>query len=146
MRILLAVDGSKYSDLAARFLACLHLSADDEITVLHVMFWYPLYYEREYYYETLKEIKQEIAPKILDAALDINHYKLSVRQSSAINHAGVAEFLIARNFLDEFRLEILDSAEPLPCFQVWLHRRIRRILSQQIPHFRGRVHFCAEFG
>ena len=71
MRILLAVDGSEYSDLAARFLTCLNLSTDDEITVLHVMFWYPLYYEREYYYETLKELKQELAPKIVDAALDI---------------------------------------------------------------------------
>jgi nucleotide-binding universal stress UspA family protein len=71
MRILLAVDGSDYSDLAARFLTCLNLSSDDEITVLHVMSWHPLYYEREYYYEPLREIKQEIAPKILDAALDI---------------------------------------------------------------------------
>ncbi len=71
MRILLAVDGSEYSHLAARAIGCLNLSGDDEITVLHVMFWDPLYYERQYYYETLKEIKQEIAPKILDAALDI---------------------------------------------------------------------------
>ncbi len=71
MRILLAVDGSEYSALAARFLASLNLSDDDEITVFHAMFWYPLYYEREYYCETLKEIKKEIAPKIIDAALHV---------------------------------------------------------------------------
>ncbi len=71
MRILLAVDGSEYSGLAARFLTSLDLSADDEITVFHAMFWYPLYYEREYYCETLKEIKKEIAPKIIDAVLDV---------------------------------------------------------------------------
>jgi len=71
MKILLATDGSEYSELAIRFLSCLNLSPDDEITVFHAVSWYPLYYEKEYYYETLKEIKQEIAPKILDAALNI---------------------------------------------------------------------------
>jgi nucleotide-binding universal stress UspA family protein len=71
MKIVLATDGSEYSELAVRFLACLNLSPDDEITVFHAVSWYPLYYEKEYYYETLKEIKQEIAPKILDRALYI---------------------------------------------------------------------------
>ncbi|MCL5022631.1 MAG: universal stress protein [Nitrospirae bacterium] len=71
MKILLATDGSEYSELATRFLSCLNLSPDDEITVFHVIHWYPLYYEREYYYETLKEIKREIAPKILDTAFAI---------------------------------------------------------------------------
>jgi len=39
MRILLVVSGSEYSDLAARFLASLKLSSDDEITVFHVVSW-----------------------------------------------------------------------------------------------------------
>ena len=93
MKIVLAVDGSAYSDLAARFLACLNLSADDEITVLHVMFWYPLYYEREYYYETLKEIKQELAPKILDAALDILK-PVKAKVSTAIEEGYPEQFII----------------------------------------------------
>jgi nucleotide-binding universal stress UspA family protein len=71
MKILLAVDGSEYSALAARFLTCLNLSPDDEILIVHAIFWYPLYYETQYYSETLREIKREIAPKILDSAFDI---------------------------------------------------------------------------
>lgn len=93
MKILLAVDGSEYSGLAARFLACLNLSADDEITVLHVMFWYPLYYEQEYYYETLKEIKQKLAPKILDAALDILK-SVKAKVSTAIEEGSPEQFII----------------------------------------------------
>lgn len=71
MRILLATDGSEYSELATRFLLCLNLSPDDEITVFHAIFWYPLYYETEYYIKTLMEIKREISPRILDTAIDI---------------------------------------------------------------------------
>ncbi len=71
MKILLAVDGSEYSSLAARFITCLNLSRDDEILILHVVYWYPLYYEKEYYYEALKELKLKIAPKILGTAFDV---------------------------------------------------------------------------
>ncbi|NOZ68981.1 MAG: universal stress protein, partial [Deferribacteres bacterium] len=41
MKILLATDGSEYSDEAARFLTRLDLSADDEIVVLHALSWTP---------------------------------------------------------------------------------------------------------
>jgi len=72
MKILLATDGSKYSELIARFLACLNLSSDDEITVLHVVFWIPpQYMDAKFYFDTIKEMKKEIAPRILDFALDI---------------------------------------------------------------------------
>ena len=72
MKILFATDGSKYSELAARFLACLNLSSDDEITVLHVVFWIPPQYaDAKFYFDTIKEMKKKIAPRVLDSALDI---------------------------------------------------------------------------
>jgi nucleotide-binding universal stress UspA family protein len=71
MKILLATDGSEYSERAARILTYLDLSPEDEITVFHSLSWVPFLYDRESYYSTLKEIKTEIAPKILDSALDI---------------------------------------------------------------------------
>jgi len=41
MKILLATDGSKYSEVAARFLTGLNLSPEDEISILHVIGWIP---------------------------------------------------------------------------------------------------------
>lgn len=84
MKILLAVDGSEYSDLASRFLTCLNLSPGDEITVCHVIFWHPLYYAEAYYYETLREVKKEVAAKILDAALAILN-PVKARVSTAVS-------------------------------------------------------------
>lgn len=71
MKILLATDGSEYSKGAARFLTCLNLSSEDEIAVFHAVYWIPFLYDTESYYDTFKEIKEEIAPKIIDSALDI---------------------------------------------------------------------------
>jgi len=71
MKILLATDGSEYSEGAARLLTCLELTTADEIMVLHAVSWVPFQYDMESYYESLKEIKKEIAPRILDSALDI---------------------------------------------------------------------------
>jgi nucleotide-binding universal stress UspA family protein len=71
MNILLATDGSEYSQEAAKFLTCLNLSSNDEITILHAVYWIPFLYDRESYYDTFREIKEEIAPRILDSALDI---------------------------------------------------------------------------
>ncbi len=71
MKILLATDGSVYSDEAARFLTKLNLSADDEIVVLHALSWTPILSEWESLYADFKEIRYEIAPKILDATEDI---------------------------------------------------------------------------
>jgi len=70
LKILLATDGSECSEGAARFLTCLDLTTDDEITVFHAVSWVPFLYDRESYIETLKEIRKEIAPKILDSALE----------------------------------------------------------------------------
>lgn len=71
MKILFATDGSEYSEGAARFLTCLNLSQDDEITIFHAVSWVPFLYDEESYYSSFKEIKKELAPRILDSAADI---------------------------------------------------------------------------
>jgi len=68
---LLATDGSKYSEWVAEFLTRLNWSPDDAITVFHAIFWMPFGYSQAVYLSTLREIKNEIAPRILDSALDI---------------------------------------------------------------------------
>lgn len=71
MNILFATDGSEYSEGAARFLTRLELSAEDEITVFHAVSWVPFLYDKESYFEAFREVKREIAPRILDSALQI---------------------------------------------------------------------------
>ena len=71
MKILLPTDGSEYSETAAQFLKRLNLSPNDEITILHVISEDPFQDGEDYYYARLKEIKQLIAPKILDSAINI---------------------------------------------------------------------------
>lgn len=71
MKLLLATDGSKYSEEAAKFLTNLNFSSDDEITILHVIGWIPPKGDIERYYAGLKELKHEIAPKIIDSAITI---------------------------------------------------------------------------
>lgn len=108
MRILLATDGSEYSELAARFVLCLNLSPDDEITVFHVIFWYPLYYETGYYNETLKEIKQEIAPKILDRTLDILR-PLRAKLSTAIEDGFPEQCVVNAAASHDFDLIVMGA-------------------------------------
>lgn len=71
MKILLAVDGSDYSKAAAAFLKTLNLSQDDEISILHVISWVPFKDDRESHYAGLQQIKQEIAPRILDETINL---------------------------------------------------------------------------
>lgn len=71
MKILLATDGSGYSEEAARFIAALELSLKDEITVLHVITEVPAVGDEEAYYAGLNQIKQEVGVKILDSVIDI---------------------------------------------------------------------------
>lgn len=56
MKILLATDGSEYSESAAWFLTRLDLSPDDEITILHVVSWIPVMGDRETLYPGLKSV------------------------------------------------------------------------------------------
>ncbi len=83
MRILLATDGSGCSEVAAGFLSRLKLSPVDEIIVLHVLSWGPYHDERESYYISLKYFKENIAPKILDGAVEILR-PLDARISTAL--------------------------------------------------------------
>ena len=69
MKVLLATDGSAYSEVAAAFLAGLRLTPDDEIIVLHVVSGSPYPDERESYYVSLGYFKEKIAPRILDSAV-----------------------------------------------------------------------------
>lgn len=71
MKILLATDGSEYSEEAARSLTCMNLTEDDEIMLVHVVSWVPFKYDAESYYEGLKQIKKDVAPKIIDSCLEI---------------------------------------------------------------------------
>jgi nucleotide-binding universal stress UspA family protein len=66
MKILLATDGSKCSENAARFLITLNLTHDDEITVFHVIKPPSLSGFAAQYYSNLEKFKTEIAPKILE--------------------------------------------------------------------------------
>lgn len=71
MKILLATDGSEYSETATKFLTRLNLSANDEITILHVISEDPFDDKADYYYSRINKIKQLIAPRILDSAMNV---------------------------------------------------------------------------
>lgn len=71
MKILLATDGSKHSEGAARFLNRLNFSDDDEIFVFHAISWAPILTEWEYIYDDFRAVKEEIAPRILESSTNI---------------------------------------------------------------------------
>lgn len=71
MKILLPTDGSEHSETVAKFLKRLKLSSDDEITILYVISDDPFQDKGDYYYAKIQEIKQLIAPTILDSAVNI---------------------------------------------------------------------------
>jgi nucleotide-binding universal stress UspA family protein len=71
MKILLATDGSEYSASAAEFLTRLQWSRDDAINVFHAIYEIPFPYDDAFHSRTLKEIKAEIAPRILDSAVAV---------------------------------------------------------------------------
>ena len=71
MKILLATDGSEYSDGAARFLARFDFSQADEITVLHVIPGLPFPHSGGPYNAALMQLGEELAPRIIDATTGI---------------------------------------------------------------------------
>jgi len=93
MKILLATDGSEYSKGAAKFLTCLNLLPEDEITVFHAVYWIPFLYDTESYFATFREIKKEIAPRIIDAALEILK-PVHARISTAIKEGSPEQAII----------------------------------------------------
>lgn len=71
MRVLLATDGSEHAEDAARFLTRVNWSPQDSITVFHAIYALPFPDDLKFHLDTLKSVKKEIAPKILDAAVAI---------------------------------------------------------------------------
>ncbi|MGC1453940.1 MAG: universal stress protein [Nitrospirota bacterium] len=71
MKILLATDGSEYSEHAAEFLTRLQWSREDAITVFHAIYEIPFQEDGEFHCSTLRAIKAEIAPRILDSAVAV---------------------------------------------------------------------------
>jgi nucleotide-binding universal stress UspA family protein len=71
MKILLPTDGSEYSEAAAKFLLKLNLSSRDEISILHVVSEDPLQDSQDYYSRRIREVKEFIAPKIIDNTMHI---------------------------------------------------------------------------
>lgn len=71
MKILLATDGSEHSERAAKFLTKLNLSSEDGIAILHVISGIPFQDAMGFDYSSLKQIKQEIASKIIEAVINI---------------------------------------------------------------------------
>ncbi len=68
MKILLATDGSEYSEGAAKFLTRFNFSPKDEIIVLHVVAEIP--YDDDYHAQ-IKHVIRRVAPKILNASANI---------------------------------------------------------------------------
>jgi nucleotide-binding universal stress UspA family protein len=71
MKILLATDGSEYSERTAHFLTRMKWSPDDSITVFHAVYAVPFPHDEKFHYGTLAAIKKDIAPRILDSALAV---------------------------------------------------------------------------
>lgn len=93
MKILLATDGSEYSEEAARSLLCMDLTVDDEIMLVHVVSWIPFQYDAESYYSSLKKIKQDVAPRIIDAALEVLS-PVKARLSTAIIDGAPERYIV----------------------------------------------------
>lgn len=93
MKILLATDGSEYAEEAARSLTALDLTEDDEVMVVHVVSWVPFKYDAKSYYESLKEIKNEVAPRIIDSCLEILK-PVKARMSTAIIDGSPERYIV----------------------------------------------------
>ena len=71
MKILLATDGSAYAEEAAKFLTKLCLTPDDEVMVFHVITLAPFKDDRESHEASIRQIRHDIAPRILDSSVRI---------------------------------------------------------------------------
>ncbi len=69
MKVLLATDGSEYSDNAARFLTRFAWTPDDSISVFHAIYAIPFHSDQKFYFSQLQAIKKDLAPKVLDSAV-----------------------------------------------------------------------------
>jgi len=71
VRILFATDGSECSEMAAKFLTRINWSPQDSITIFHAIYALPFSQDWRFHFETLKALKKEIAPKVIDSAVAI---------------------------------------------------------------------------
>ncbi len=94
MKFLVACDGQRHSLEAARFLTRFNLSGSDEIRLLHVINFVPLLHEVEDYSEVIYNLKQEVAPKILDEAMEI------VKETTAVLSTTVLEGETVERIID----------------------------------------------
>jgi nucleotide-binding universal stress UspA family protein len=84
MKILLATDGSEYAEYAAKFLTHFNFSYNDEFTIVHVITDISFIKEdAALYYASLKKIKEDVAPEILDSTVSILQ-PLNVKISTAL--------------------------------------------------------------
>jgi nucleotide-binding universal stress UspA family protein len=71
MKVLFATDGSEFSETAAKFLTRINWSPEDSVTVFHAIYALPFPEDWKFHFDTLKTIKKDIAPRILDSAVAI---------------------------------------------------------------------------
>jgi len=105
MKILLATDGSEYSESTAKFLTRINWSRDDSITVFHAIYAIPFRYDEQFYFNTLKTIKKDIAPKILDSALTI------LKPVQAIISVEIDEFSPSQCTPDQCIINIAETSD-----------------------------------
>jgi nucleotide-binding universal stress UspA family protein len=94
MKLLLATDGSKYSDGATRFLARFNLSEADEITVLHVIPGVPFPHSGGSYIRDLMRLGEELAPMIIDETAGLLK-DLRAKVSTAVTTGHPADAIVA---------------------------------------------------
>ena len=94
MKILIATDGSKYSDGAARFLARFNLSQADEITALHVIPGVPFPHSGGPYNTALMQLGEELAPMIIDVTGGLLN-SLRAKVSTAVTTGHPADAIVA---------------------------------------------------
>jgi nucleotide-binding universal stress UspA family protein len=94
MKILLATDGSKYSDGAARFLERFNLSGADEITALHVIPGVPFPHSGGPYKAALMQLGEELAPLIIDETAGLLK-DLRAKVSTAVTTGHPADAIVA---------------------------------------------------
>jgi len=83
MRLLYATDGSDSSVQGARFLTSFTFASEDEIIVVHCVDLFPFSHEAAIAYSYIEQIKQELAPQILDATVEVLN-SVKARISTAI--------------------------------------------------------------
>jgi nucleotide-binding universal stress UspA family protein len=104
MKILLATDGSEYSESTVQFLTRINWSRDDSITVFHAIYAIPFRYDEQFYFDTLKTIKKDLAPKILDSALSI------LKPVKAIISVEIDEFSPSQCTPDQCIINVAESS------------------------------------